>query len=748
MSANIKEKIYESLFTAILSISGIILIFNLLNCKFPFLIVFTIIIVSASTIVSKIVKIPISILWIAISLIIAFIGINLTVDGLAIILNKAIYTYTKIHPRIYETFYEQNIGLTWILCIFSVIWTILCHTLIVSTQKKWIIFLLILLMFLSVIFAPIITVRWLIVSVIYSLIWYIVLNSNKKQWNISLRFCFRMIIPFLILIILMGSIDVLRSPPNFFERINRFALTEINFIRYGKTEGLTDGDLTRVENKKHGKRTALIVTMNKPTSYYFRGFVGERYENNCWQELRSSDIASSKDSFYWMHKGDFYPQTILATANNIVAPKQDKNKIIIKNKGASSKYIYAPYEIHSDYNILDRKDMRDATIRTGGISGKRNYSFFSSTQLVPKYQEIGYLLDQNSQRGDVAKYLDKEGIYNKFVYNHYMEIPSNIRASISNKLSTYELDEGQSHFDYQRAKQNILFYLTNDATYKEKTAKLSYKADRILDFLDGSKEGYDVHYASAATMMFRYYGIPARYVEGYIITKEEAQKAKTGQKFDLDTNHAHVWTEYYHDGIGWIPFEPTPSYFSLMEQPDNYKNISGMVGRQTNSKQENNQNSNQTKEQENPEFQATWLKDKHNIIFIVILLIFLIAMGCFVSWIVRERKKVARMKMDFLSAAPKEAICQIYDYIIDILRSQGMKIKNCDPSDYRCFLDADLRNMYDQSVLLRQEAYFSAHQMTEKDRQVLISLKNELWGRMWEKSGFLQRIRIKYLLFL
>ena len=97
--------------------------------------------------------------------------------------------------------------------------------------------------------------------------------------------------------------------------------------------------------------------------------------------------------------------------------------------------------------------------------------------------------------------------------------------------------------------------------------------------------------------MFRYYGIPARYVEGYIITKEEAQKAKTGQKFDLDTNHAHVWTEYYHDGIGWIPFEPTPSYFSLMEQPDNYKNISGMVGRQTNSKQENNQNSNQISDQ-------------------------------------------------------------------------------------------------------------------------------------------------------
>lgn len=39
--------------------------------------------------------------------------------------------------------------------------------------------------------------------------------------------------------------------------------------------------------------------------------------------------------------------------------------------------------------------------------------------------------------------------------------------------------------------------------------------DFVLNFLDGTRKGYSVHYATAAAMMFRYYGIPARYVEGF-----------------------------------------------------------------------------------------------------------------------------------------------------------------------------------------------------------------------------------------
>ena len=57
------------------------------------------------------------------------------------------------------------------------------------------------------------------------------------------------------------------------------------------------------------------------------------------------------------------------------------------------------------------------------------------------------------------------------------------------------------------------------------------------------------HYATAAVLMLRYYGVPARYVEGYYLRPEEANAAAPGEELVLDETHAHAWAEYYLDGI-------------------------------------------------------------------------------------------------------------------------------------------------------------------------------------------------------
>ena len=49
------------------------------------------------------------------------------------------------------------------------------------------------------------------------------------------------------------------------------------------------------------------------------------------------------------------------------------------------------------------------------------------------------------------------------------------------------------------------------------------KNDFVQDFLVNTKSGYSVHFATAATLMFRYFGLPARYVEGYLITPDDVQ---------------------------------------------------------------------------------------------------------------------------------------------------------------------------------------------------------------------------------
>ena len=56
-------------------------------------------------------------------------------------------------------------------------------------------------------------------------------------------------------------------------------------------------------------------------------------------------------------------------------------------------------------------------------------------------------------------------------------------------------------------------------------------------------------------------------MEGYLITPQ-AVEGRTGETtLTLTGRDAHAWVEYYEDGVGWIPFEPTPGYRDVMEEP-------------------------------------------------------------------------------------------------------------------------------------------------------------------------------------
>ena len=54
-------------------------------------------------------------------------------------------------------------------------------------------------------------------------------------------------------------------------------------------------------------------------------------------------------------------------------------------------------------------------------------------------------------------------------------------------------------------------------------------------------------------IMLRVAGVPSRVVLGY--THEVPDESGT---FTITTNNAHSWVEAYFDGIGWVPFDPTP----------------------------------------------------------------------------------------------------------------------------------------------------------------------------------------------
>lgn len=99
----------------------------------------------------------------------------------------------------------------------------------------------------------------------------------------------------------------------------------------------------------------------------------------------------------------------------------------------------------------------------------------------------------------------------------------------------------------------IVRHVSQSASYSLRTEKMpGDRSDFALWFLEESDTGYCIHFASAATVLLRAAGIPARYVTGYLVTAEANRATEVTQ------SNAHAWVECYIDGVGWVPLEPTP----------------------------------------------------------------------------------------------------------------------------------------------------------------------------------------------
>lgn len=79
-------------------------------------------------------------------------------------------------------------------------------------------------------------------------------------------------------------------------------------------------------------------------------------------------------------------------------------------------------------------------------------------------------------------------------------------------------------------------------------------SDPVLDFLVKHTSGHCEYFASAAALLARAAGIPARVVGGYRVTE---RSPFTGDHLVRERN-AHAWVEAWVKNRGWITIDPTP----------------------------------------------------------------------------------------------------------------------------------------------------------------------------------------------
>jgi hypothetical protein len=106
-------------------------------------------------------------------------------------------------------------------------------------------------------------------------------------------------------------------------------------------------------------------------------------------------------------------------------------------------------------------------------------------------------------------------------------------------------------------------YLQQHYTYSERVPNHKYP---LSAFLFQDERGYCQQFSGAAALMLRMLGVPTRVASGFAPGSKNSDTHEY-QVTDLD---AHAWIEVWFQGIGWVPFDPTPALAPAASQAQSF----------------------------------------------------------------------------------------------------------------------------------------------------------------------------------
>lgn len=328
---------------------------------------------------------------------------------------------------------------------------------------------------------------------------------------------------------------------------------------YSWDSGVKSVDLSRVGPMRKNSRSVMQVKSDSGGTVYLRANSMAQYADNEWRAL---DAAA-------------YENDTIDADTYFVSAVSYAQKVAIKTNMKSS-VLYLPY-----YAAFLPENTE--------LSGD---AYVKNTLQATEYTVI---CAPSGGYGRNSRY---------FAYRYYLDIPEETEATIRRYLARFPLASSVQNAEEGNDTLLLSFVkeILAEKRYDLSTQKVPSGEDFVSWFLLESDSGYCVHFATAAAMILRYYGVPARYVTGYM-----AQTA-AGEWSTVTEAAAHAWVEYYEDGVGWRMLEVTPSAEETDETPAPNETENTDIPEQngndsdenSNNHEENENNSAETEENRNP----------------------------------------------------------------------------------------------------------------------------------------------------
>lgn len=300
---------------------------------------------------------------------------------------------------------------------------------------------------------------------------------------------------------------------------------------------------------------------------YLKAFTGYTYTHNAWKD----SLPLSDESSTVSNAPEMYDDLLTSQLKQLQRGyKEDRTRYArglmrITNIAADEKYSYLPYISEPRHEV-----------KKGDLVA-RMYFPVGETVEVPYYPLVS----------------PAAGAETGILLSDY-EVPAENWEAVSQACEEAGLT---GFYGQEDAIEKVEAYLEEAYTYSYSPGRAPGSEDVINYFLETNKKGVCAHFASAATLMLRRLGFPARYVEGYAIGYDAVLSGKQVQKekyedfydgysplgktavmeVDVTDADAHAWVEVYDREHGWRIIDPTPSSVEVPAGSDFWRSLRGLL---------------------------------------------------------------------------------------------------------------------------------------------------------------------------
>lgn len=545
---------------------------------------------------------------------------------------------------------------------------------------------------------------------------------------------------FLLVGVIVAGVAAISLQTGTMQALSENAKDTLHHWRYEKAgEVLPEGNLSEPVTKTESTDTILSVTADTAQTLYLRGFVGDSYENGVWSALDAETAAEEKDLFYWLHQSGFYPQSQLATAARLMGNYQS-GSVSVQNLAGCSLYRYEPCTVLPERAGLTKNKIQPSTLETNGLRGERGYSYETVSDAQTILPELLDFL-QNDTSDGVKSYLQMESAYREFVYSYALTVPAEFRAQLGAVLDRCCESYGPANsLTKEQAQTAALAFLESC---------FDGSGDIALPLAD-TADGTTYQYATVAALALRYYGIPARYVEGYTI------KTSENEPTSVDASAAGAWVEVYQDGIGWLPLSLTPGLEDLSaEQTESGikpvgagKEGTGDGPRVTEGQELEQDDAEPDNSEDNtPDGgQRTGLLHKPAFWIILIAALLLLLLAAIIirhAVILKKRNEAFTQEDQSAAAACLFTDCALLLAAMGLKRGTGSMLELCEDMKER-FGEESASRLRDMTML-NARALFSTKALTNEERTSMEQFHASVLDLLKTHTNWPKKLRLKWL---